>query len=370
MKRGLILAFNTNMDAVIRVKRLPSGLPAELRSLSHCMRTGGQREVQIGVATARWIERNMLARHRIGGQVGNAANCASALSCRFILPNVGCKSRQQMALFASDGVRIPVFERGGLVLKKPRDVAEHCDAPMHYVFEFGNGARSNRFIADYDPENAVMRTGEAFAAACVRYAKRIDRAMVAGFHTLSSRSDWKHVIERCAMLIASWKNANPKMRVHLEQGDFGGRKRVLQLVLKRILPLCDSVGCNEAELRQACEALRCDKRDAFGQMLFLSRRVKKVVLHSPDFAAILFSHDYGVTLKRMQRSLEFACACARYRAKTGRFGSIRQIGKARGNSCAARIDGRHFILARCNRITPRGTVGMGDCFAVAQILGE
>jgi ADP-dependent phosphofructokinase/glucokinase len=366
---GLILAFNANVDAVIRVKRLPASLPAQLRALRHCMRTAGQREVQISAATARWIGRNMRMRYRIGGQVGNAANCAAALGCRFILPNVGCKSRRQMALFASDGVRIPVFERGVLALKKPLDVAERCDAPVHYVFEFGNDAHSNRFIADYDPENAVMRIDKAFAAACARHAKRIDRAMVAGFHTLGSHGDWKRRIKQCAMLIESWKNANHAIRIHLEQGDFGGRKRVLRLVLKRILPLCDSIGCNEAELRQACEALGCKERDALGQMLFLSQGVKKVVLHTPDFAAILCGKGYGVSPKRLQRSLEFACACARYRARTGTFGNAKQIGRLQG-SCTARIDGRHFILARCNRIKPRGTVGIGDCFAVAQLLGE
>jgi len=369
-------AFNTNLDALIRVRGgVASTLPPSLSPLIDCMLKGEQREVLIDRTTADFIIRNfVVSEKRVGGQAGNMAQAAAHLGVKAFL-HANSKSTElarllhhNVLLASSVGfVSSSAFIRSG-------------ETRTHFVFEFAEGdvlfgrriPRSNRFIASFDPENSEARIDSEFERALERILPRIQKIALGGLHLIPPTHS--HRITAIAGLIRKWKGLNPDLKLHLELGNFQSNG-ILRQVLKGISPLCTSLGMNELELDAACDALAFTERGlkALPRILELC---PTAALHTPMFHLALSRTESEASLKR---ALSFASLLASYRALKGAFPSLRELSHFRpprarlpkriaaeahslkGSLSRAILPAHHFEKITC-------TVGLGDAFSAGFFL--
>lgn len=164
--------------------------------------------------------------------------------------------------------------------------------------------------------------------------------------------------------------------LHLEFADFR-RMDVLKLVVRKILPVCDSIGMNEFEIEEARQALglgRCKNAVQLAvRMLSAVDTVDSMVLHTAGFA---FAASRSVGEKELRDSLMFGASAASFMAKKGRAPSLPELKKF----FPARGPGGKTILRKPKCVfnaaivpsffveKPKRTVGLGDCFTMAYFL--
>jgi ADP-dependent phosphofructokinase/glucokinase len=372
-----LFAYNVNIDAV---KYLRGGerLPRRISNLlKGCVKNGKQSEVRVDKKTLRLlIDKMGYDEVRMGGQAGNMSNVASSLSVR-CYTHVPSKCREQMKLFEHPE---NIYIADG-TFKTPPKVHRRCDVPIHFVMEFRKGYRfqnveapaSNRLIASFNPPCAVLEIDEEFKRLVPRIIGRVERALISGFHNPTLGSDFAIRIENVRKHIEELKGINPNLKVHVELGDFQ-HLRILKEVIRRILPVCDTVGFNEEELEQMKKVLsmKCDMWEACDK---ICEKFCSAVFHCNSFSFSVMREEGCAD------PLMFGSLLAARRAATGKNASFRELEKF-SNTTRVNKDGiqqydefrkikfknNAYFAPALDIGEPKMTVGLGDCFTAGYFL--
>ncbi len=325
-----IFAFNSNIDLVAYPK-----LSEVEKFFRRRISSGGEilidaRMAKCVAASFKWEE------IRLGGQAGNMANAAAALGVKCLAHSYNLSSRQK-GLFAK-GVEV-VGEKTG-------------KESVHYILELKlRSGKRDRLIATHDPANSNLLTSPKFASRSLEFiADGCNRAMVGGFHLLRPGNS-KQRIAAAAKLLLKWKAANQNLRIHLEAGEFSGRK-TLSETIRTILPLVDSVGVNEMEVR------------SFGGFKKLAKLVPEVVVHTSSCAS---ATSRIRSKEALSRALSFGHSLAAYRALTGKYAKLSNALRLMKKVPKPEF-GKDCVSVPSLRIRPRFTVGLGDSFAAGYFL--
>ncbi len=356
MVSSSIFAFNSNIDVIKRtdakgalgIARL-AGLPR----LAECVRKGIGREEVVDNYTLQKLLSLGYDEQRIGGQAGNMANAAALMGVRAYM-HAGVVSRD-ITKHLHAGVMVP----SPFCFQKAEDIMSEGEAPMHFVVDFG----ADRYIASYDVHNTHMLINRNFKRCAEHEIRVVDRAVISGFHLLDIPEP-RGRVEEVKVMVKRWKAANRRLKVHLELGDCQ-KPRVLPSVFATLAPVCDSIGMNELEARQAVEALGKKwkgEADAVDVMLEVCR---SVVLHTSEYAVVAGEGADGA-----EKRLALGHLMASFTASNGRTPTPADLGEMEFTQVQVKPAirkkfGRGVAFVPALRTKgDRTKLGLGDSFSV------
>ena len=380
--KGIITAFNTNIDAVHFLKEgeieeiinelnigeeviqnlknppFKVNMPAEfLTGLINCIQTGRGAEWPIyRKNVSSWIRSSFsIDELRMGGQAGIMANVLAKLGVSKVYPHVAQMSEMQARLFSSNGeILIANLEGDSVKFQKPINSVRLKDEPLiHWIFEFKKGLKvridnilieapeSNRFITAWDEYNSRLEINPTFKEASLKVINEIDKVMISGYNQLRKSyvngSSFNQYIERTVELISKWKSSNHKIKIHYEQA-FLQDEEIIKAIFEKVFPYVDGVGLNEDELSFVLDAYGFHRiaekiRSTYSvpvlyggaKVIFEKFNISRVVIHARDFAFSFLRPTYGISPKTQQNALIFGAAVAANRALTGKFGDLREV---------------------------------------------
>ncbi|MFX1519871.1 MAG: ADP-dependent glucokinase/phosphofructokinase [Promethearchaeota archaeon] len=385
--KGIISAYNTNVDAIVRIKpehikfleglfpeitvleKVQKGLknpPGVINTISDfliglicCMQTGTGAEWLIQSEDVfKWLLENFQPEvTTLGGQAGLVGNALAVLGVSKVYLHTTSLSPLQISTLPEFGIRIPVEENNHIVFKSPKEAINPDDAQyVHFIFEFLNGTKisvgkseiiapkDNRFIATFDPPNVNLEINQTFITAIKSIIDQIDMAMVAGFHLLKRQypdgSTYEDRLQAGYNLILEWKKKlNPQIRIHLEQGSMQDAL-VRKGVLEALLPHIDGFGVNEDELLEILVTFGYEKiaeelkKEYNATRIFEGAKkifdlfnIPRMTVHTRHFSLSLLRTQYGIKSKIEQLAMLLGAATAAMRAYTGKFLSLDEIDK-------------------------------------------
>ena len=363
IEKKAFFAYGANLDSVIPLNLIQARLVSPyLPGLLESMKKGEGREIRVSKAAFRkTIELLPCGSKRVGGQAGNMALDAARLGVLSYM-HTPSRSGELLSLFRSN--RVLVAGENGFVPAK--EASDNSKPPVHLILEFKKGLEtpsSNRFIASCENLNPSLCIDPLFSRNIAREIPEISRGFVAGFHLLGPKvfEERKRVVVK---QLLGWKMQNPDLKIHLEWGSFisGETERLAE---KHILPLVDCVGFNEDEIPST----------GIGTIEKFLDKTKTVVLHTRDYS-LAFSKEFEA--KSLSCSLAFASCVAGFKASRGRaptLAELKKTGFKPKKISPPKFDERKllgkgisFAFSPSVEITPKFTVGLGDCFSMAFFL--
>ncbi len=283
---GLISAFNSNVDAVIKIrgshvkkyfqelglkkeKLLVPGkpfieTPEDLfRGFLRCFRAGIAEEWLIhNIETFRWMENKIgYDKLQMGGQGGIIANTAAVCGVNPVYVHCASLPQTQAELFL-DLDNLLAFDSQGSPAKAC-SIRRSEDALIHWILEFDAAdkvvweneewvcPKSNRFIASYDPLNIKLHIDRGFQEGISKIQDNLGFILLSGYqmltHPLPDGASGKERIDESVKTVKKWKEQFPQSILHFEFAstqDRGIRKHIVE----SLVPIVDSIGFNEREL--------------------------------------------------------------------------------------------------------------------------
>jgi ADP-dependent phosphofructokinase/glucokinase len=367
--RGLVSAFNANIDAVKKVKpatfqkwMLELGHTPEvylrdqqnsiqqpsdiLRGFIQCFKGGiAQEWLVLDSKTYDWMQKNLgYDRTQMGGQGGIIGNVMSVCNVQNVYVHCAALPEKQSSLFLDRPNLVSTDANGDLL--PVRQINRFKDrALIHWILEFDKGdqiqigdeiytcPKSNRFIATYDPLNFVLHTDSSFAQAMADAANPVEYVILSGFqmltHPLDNGESGLARIDEAWKVVESWKNSHPDCIVHFEFAstqDVTIRTRLLDYICKH----SDSIGCNEQELIGALEVMHevelakeCEaKLDSVSLTkglikLFEYTQAPRIQLHMFGMYITIQKPGYRITEEQNRDGMITAATIAAAKAGTG-----------------------------------------------------
>lgn len=371
--KGLISAFNANIDAVIKIsgeriedlisshnidpedildvgkKRIKTKEDA-FRGLVKCFKGGIAEEWLIHEkAVFDWLNENIgYEMLQMGGQGGIVANAMAVCGVNNVFVHTASSPGPQSKLFLDLENLKNVNPEGEL--QKAYDINRPADIPLiHWIIEFDiddkltiNGRtytcpKSNRFIATYDPLNFELAIDEAFDSKMSEPSITFEYIILSGYQMLSKElPNGRPGIERVDAsmeIVDKWRKNNPHSILHFEIAstqDKTIRKHLVDKLAKDV----DSLGFNERELIDILEvigeeelAAQCDKEtnssNLFKGMLKVSDYTKcpRIQLHMFGLYVTLQKKGYKVSPVQNRNGMQLAANIAATKAGTGAINS-------------------------------------------------
>jgi ADP-dependent phosphofructokinase/glucokinase len=371
--KGLISAFNSNIDAVIKVsgeqieniidnhninldailadgkKRIKSHEDA-FRGLVKCFKGGIAEEWLIhDKAAFDWLNENLgYELLQMGGQGGIVANAMAVCGVQDVFVHTASSPKPQSNLFLDLDNLINVNSAGEL--QKAYDIDRPADIPLiHWIIEFDvndtitlNGEtftcpKSNRFIATYDPLNFELAIDEAFDKKMSDPSTNFEYIILSGYQMLSKTlPDGRSGIERIddsMEIVNKWRKNNPQSILHFEIASTQD-KIIRKYLVDKLAKEVDSLGFNERELIDILEvigeeelAAKCDKEtnscNLFEGMLkvFEYTNCPRLQLHMFGLYVTLQKKGYKVSPIQNRKGMQLAANIAATKAGTGAINS-------------------------------------------------
>jgi len=359
MVESALFAFNSNVDVVLRTDEKGALALADkmnLDLLAECVKKGKGAEETVSLGKMTMLLKENQDEKRIGGQAGNMANLAAALGIRsYVHSSVVCRNLTQ---YLNPAVKVSspfCFQNADVIMSEG-------EVPLHFVVDFGK----DRYIAVNDMHNTHMLINRNFKRCMEKEVRSVERAVVSGFHLLDIPEP-KGRVEEVRVLVKRWKSVNRGLEVHLELAHYK-RMDVLRVVMEVLAPLCDSIGFNEQEARQASNALGWRWRGEGNFMEEAKAICPNVVLHAKKYAATT-----GTDASTSEERLALGHLLAAFRAREGREPKPGELEGFEAkpvelNGSVKKKFGRGFCvvpaLAVGNGIN---TLGLGDSFSVGYV---
>jgi ADP-dependent phosphofructokinase/glucokinase len=367
--KGLISAFNANIDAVIKISgqkiekivkkfsmdetKVVSDGEASikeqedvLRGIVKCFAGGIAEEWLIEKEEVfHWLNENLgYDKLQMGGQGGIVANVMAVCGVQDVFVHTASSPREQASLFLDLDNLKNVDEQGNI--KKAREVVRKNDIPLiHWIIEFDKGdtltldgktfvcPKSNRFIATYDPLNFKLHIDEAFNKKMSEPEQTFDYIILSGYQmlkeTLPDGTKGTDRIDSSKEVIQQWKKKDDKNILHLEIAstqDKVIRKHLLDHLAKEV----DSIGFNERELIDILEVIgeeslakQCEENtnsaNLFKGMLKIYDYLgcPRMQLHMFGLYVTLQKKGYKVTPLQNRKGMQLAAQVAASKAGTG-----------------------------------------------------
>ncbi len=371
--KGLISAFNANLDAVIKIsgkkieeiiskfnmegatllvggaKSIKTNEDA-IRGLVNCFKNGIAEEWLIEEKSVfDWLNTNIgYDNLQMGGQGGIVANVMAACGVNDVYVHTASSPKEQSKLFL-DLNNLKNVNRYG-ELQKAFTIDRTKDVPLiHWIIEFDiddtlsiNGEvftcpKSNRFIATYDPLNFNLAIDEAFDKKMCDPSTRFEYIILSGYQMLKNElSDGGSGIDRInesIKIIKKWRENNPDNILHFEIASTQDkiiRKYLVDYLAKDV----DSIGFNERELIDILEvigekelAVRCHKEtnssNLFKGMIKVFDYIKcpRIQLHMFGLYITIQKKGYQISPIQNRKGMQLAANIAATKAGTGAINS-------------------------------------------------
>lgn len=367
--KGLISAFNANIDAVIKIsgKQIEEiavthamnadQLVAEgkksittnedaIRGLIKCFKSGIAEEWLIdNVDVFNWLNEVIgYDTLQMGGQGGIVANAMAVCGVNPVYVHTASSPKEQSKLFLD----LPNLQNANNVgeLQMANTIDRSKDIPLiHWIIEFNKGdklvlngveitcPKANRFIATYDPLNFKLHIDEAFDKKMSCPETQFEYIILSGYQMLQNKlADGKSGIDRIdasKKIVSGWQKNSPNHILHFEIAstqDTSIRKYLIDSLAKD----ADSVGFNERELIDILEvidqkqlALACDKdthsSNLFKGMLevFAYINCPRIQLHMFGLYITIQKKGFKISPLQNRKGMQLAANIAASKAGTG-----------------------------------------------------
>ena len=372
--RSAATAFNTNIDAVLKIKgrdleKLAAKQKLSLQDLEHiehtkllapsdvvkgifkCFKNGIAEEwLTEDKAIYDWMVENLgYDRLQMGGQGGIVANVLAVVGVQKVVAHTNSLPKLQAEQFLPLKNLVSFDEKGA---EKPASEIDRAkDIPLiHWIIEFDKGdevvldgqkfvcPKSNRFIATYDPLNLKLVVDENFVKALAK--DKAEYIVLSGFHALTEQNNGVKLQDDILPVIKSWKEQGSL--IHLEIAstqDIAVRKALLQ----KIAPIVDSIGINEREAMDILEVIgeedlakECNTNPNSVNMFKALFKIKKylkaprIQLHMFGLYMTLQDEGFKISPEANLRGMMLAATVAAGKAGTGNINKAENLLWAQG----------------------------------------
>jgi len=355
--------------------------------------------------TFNWVLGNIGYDHlRLGGTSANMASLLSPLPIKKILVYANPLTKDLAELFPQRNNLFILTEREGKpVLLSPRNAwQEEGIFAIHWILEYERGLRvklndntfesprANRFIAAWNPINSRLKISEEFKKDIFLLDERFSHLLVSGFHILLEKYPEGKTCRDFIIPVASFvreMKEKMKLKVHYEFASIGS-SIIRKDVINYMLPVVDSLGCNEIELLTLLTDLgevslaRSVKDTSFsldylilGLLEIMKRTtLKRVQLHTLGHYIVL-TREENVIEER--DALLFAAILAATRSLLGRYEFREDLYQGlqvptitlTGYEGIRKIDSYNLIVVPTKVVSnPKLTVGLGDIISSSGFL--
>ncbi|MBN2597886.1 MAG: ADP-dependent glucokinase/phosphofructokinase [Marinifilaceae bacterium] len=367
--KGLISAFNANVDAVIKVNgKGIQNLIAEnnlntdlilgegennircnedaIRGFLNCFKNGIAEEWLIeDVDVFEWLNKNVgYDKMQMGGQGGIVANVMAVCGVNSVYVHCASAPKDQSKLFLDLPNLLTNDENGEI--KQASKVDRSSDlALIHWIIEFDKGdsislngktyvcPKANRFIATYDPLNFKLHIDGNFANRMSQNDINPEYIILSGYQMLheSLRDGTKGTdrIDFSKAMIAKWRESCPDSLLHLEVASTQN-KVIRKYLIDNLVDCVDSLGFNERELIDILEvigedelALKCEENtnssNLFEGMLKIREytNCSRMQLHMFGLYLTLQEKGFKVSPLQNRNGMQLAATVAAAKAGTG-----------------------------------------------------
>jgi ADP-dependent phosphofructokinase/glucokinase len=370
--KGLISAFNANIDAVIKISgkkiesllshesfqadRMIMGGPSVINSKEDALRgilkcfTGGIAEEWLieDESVYHWLNENIgFDQLQMGGQGGIVANAMAVCGVDPVYVHCASLPEIQGKLFLDLPNLLSVDENGEF--NKAYDISRDDLPLIHWIIEFDKGdtlqlngktitcPKSNRFIATYDPLNFILAIDQPFADKFLKNDAPFEYIILSGYQMLQENPEdgvkGLNRIDDSIKIVNQWKQGNTNHILHFEIAstqDKVIRKRLLDALATE----SDSIGFNERELIDMLEvigeeelAALCDKEttsaNLFKGMLkvYEYTHCPRLQLHMFGLYITLQKKGFQITPEQNRNGMQLAAVIAAAKAGTGAINS-------------------------------------------------
>jgi len=371
--KGLISAFNANIDAVIKVsgknieeiiskynmeaatllvdgsKSIKTNEDA-IRGLVNCFKNGIAEEWLIeDKSVFDWLNTNIgYDNLQMGGQGGIVANIMATCGVKDVYVHTASSPKVQSELFI-DLPNLKNVNRFG-ELQKAFTINRTNDVPLiHWIIEFDiddtlsiNGEsytcpKSNRFIATYDPLNFKLAIDEAFDKKMCDPSTSFKYIILSGYQMLQTKlSDGDSGIDRInesIKIIKKWTANNPNNILHFEIASTQD-KIIRKYLVDHLVKDVDSIGFNERELIDILEVIgeeklaeQCHKETNSSNLfkgmikIFAYTKCSRIQLHMFGLYITLQKKGNQISPIQNRKGMQLAAIVAATKAGTGAINS-------------------------------------------------
>ncbi|WP_421920028.1 ADP-dependent glucokinase/phosphofructokinase [Marinifilum sp.] len=386
--KGLISAFNANVDAVIKVRGKDieklvesNGLDTNLilsekekaisknedaiRGILHCFKGGIAEEWLIEeVDVFYWLNKQVgYDKLQMGGQGGIVANAMAVCGVQNVYVHCASAPKEQAQLFLDLPNLLTTDEKGELQQASLVD-RTNDNALIHWIIEFEKGdsltignetcicPKANRFIATYDPLNFKLYIDDNFSKRMMKEDINPQYIILSGYQMLSETlADGTNGVERIDLsksLIAEWRKSCADSLLHLEVASTQD-KLVRKYLIESLVQDVDSIGFNERELIDILEVIgeeelaeECNQEtnasNLFKGMLKVYEYTKctRMQLHMYGLYVTLQQKDFKISPLQNRNGMQLASMVAAAKAGTGAINSKDVLMWAKGNEVSDR----------------------------------
>lgn len=367
--KGVISAFNVNIDAVIKItgktiekiieaysldqkqiledgKKSINTKEDAIRGIVHCFTNGIAEEWLIpNKEMFYWLNENIgYDKMQMGGQGGIVANAMAVCGVDQVYVHCASLPKDQAKLFLELPNLVTVDEEGNL--KQASTIERKADLPLiHWIIEFNAGdiltidgkiftcPKANRFIATYDPLNFQLHIDDVFARKMALNEINNDYIILSGYqilaNTLEDGSPGITRVDESKKIIDNWCNTSSHPILHLEVASTQD-KTIRKYLLDNIAKNIDSVGFNERELIDILEVIdahelarQCDEKtnsvNLFKGMLriFSYLNCSRMQLHMFGLYVTLQKSGFKISPLQNRNGMQLAAVVAAAKAGTG-----------------------------------------------------
>lgn len=376
--RTVVTAFNTNIDAVLKIsgKKLAALAMQEnltreslnqidtyaittpqdvIKGAFRCFSKGIAEEWLIdNIDVYNWLMENLdYERLQMGGQGGIVANALAVCGVQQVINHCNSLPQKQAELFLKRDNLLSFDEDGAM--RPAYQINRKEDIPLiHWIIEFDRDdefefdgyrivcPKANRFIATYDPMNSHLVMDENFVA-YMDHAKA-DVVVLSGYHALTAENNGVALVKGSVPIIETWRRNGAI--VHLEVAstqDIIIRKAIVEEVGRRV----DSLGLNEREtievlqvigeeeLAAICEA-EVSAVNLFEAILKIKEKVrcKRIQMHMFGLYITVQDKDFKISPQRSREGMCLAAMVAAGKAGCGHINEENNLLWAKGR-CAS-----------------------------------
>ena len=371
--KGLISAFNANIDAVIKIsgkqieqiikkhsinasQLLVDGAKSiktnedAIRGLIQCFKSGIAEEWLIDSEEVfDWLNENIgYDKMQMGGQGGIVANVMAICGVDPVYVHTASSPEEQSRLFLDLPNLKNVDENGKI--RKAHDISRTNDIPLiHWIIEFDTGdtininnqiiscPKANRFIATYDPLNFKLHIDDAFNEKMSGVSTEYEHIILSGYQMLQNQlpggGSGIERIEESKKIVQRWRENNSQHVLHFEIASTQDkiiRKHLIESLAKEV----DSLGFNERELIDILEVIgekelakQCEENtnssNLFMAMLKVSEYTAcpRIQLHMFGLYITLQKRGYKISPIQNRKGMQLAANIAASKAGTGSIDS-------------------------------------------------
>jgi len=371
--KGLISAFNSNIDAVIKIsgkqieqiierhsmkavdllseseESIKSNEDA-IRGLIKCFKNGIAEEWLIeDKEVFDWLNKNIgYDKMQMGGQGGIVANVMAVCGVDPVYVHTASSPKEQSKMFLDLPNLKNVNENGEIC--KAYDISRTKDTPLiHWIIEFDKNdsltidsktvicPKANRFIATYDPLNFKLHIDEVFNEKMSSPSTKFEYIILSGYQMLQNRlpdgSSGLKRIDQSKEIVQQWRKNNKHHILHFEIASTQD-KIIRKHLIDKLANQVDSLGFNERELIDILEVI--DEKDLAGQCeenthgdkLFLAMLkvfeytgCPRIQLHMFGLYVTLQKSGYKISPIQNRKGMQLAANIAASKAGTGSIDS-------------------------------------------------